>query len=103
MWDGLTIDKVLAQLHVLPQRLHLPQRQGVVLVADPYHRELVGDLAVVRLQPRHERLVPLEQRDHVLGIGRRVGERPLDPGFDDPVAAHVNDAHLSGAEVQGCE
>jgi len=53
VWDGLAIHKVLAQLHVLPQRLHLPQRQGVVLVADPDHRELVGDLAVVRLQPRH--------------------------------------------------
>jgi hypothetical protein len=32
----------------------------------------------------------------VLGIRRRVGERPLDPGFDDAVAAHVDRAHLGG-------
>ena len=47
--QGLAVDEILPELDVLPQRLHLAERQRVVLVADADDGELVSDLTLPRL------------------------------------------------------
>ena len=102
MGNGLAVHEVLLQPHVAPHGLHHAQAHRVVVVADADRRELVRHSAVERLQPRDQRLVALELRDHALAVGRGL-ERPVHAALDDLVAGHVDDAHRSGRVGGGGE